>query len=341
MSQQLTFPTHRLVVETVINSEYIKVTNYVQEIVYEDMVDAIIMQHNRNIRFVAQERILLNNFYRSLLSFHFKNTVNLKAEVPQFHIFSDEIGYYHFCVDHNIEFEEQKWFKTAYIKADFETVIAILNNASISLVNTLYPQYGKAVSSVFIKYEDIFKEPEDTQIKPPLEARYKHNPKDYSDFLAKNDITSLYHFTDAKNIESIRKNGICSINRIKKLSLNVNFASTSESRSIDASKNLADYVHLSYERENPMLFVALAEGRLYDYKILKVAVDVIFWKGTLFSNCNAAKKGAHISNSIDFFLSIPFYQFHNKRYDKYSPYKDLSMSEVLVKDCVPAEYIVF
>ena len=79
-----------------------------------------------------------------------------------------------------------------------------------------------------------------------------------------------------------------------------------------------------------MLFVALAEGRLYDYRILDVAVDVLFWKETKFTKCNAVKTGAYFADSIDYILDIPFDQFHNKRYAKNSQYKDLFMSEVLV-----------
>ena len=333
MSQRLDFPTHWLKVEPVPYSEYIRVTNYVQGKVYDDMVDVIIMQHNPRIRFVAFERILLNNFFRSLLSCHFESTVNIRAEIPQFHVFSEEIDYYHFCVDHNIEFEEQKWYNTAYIKTDLDTAIFLLNKASVTLIQTLYPEYRGSLFGVYKKYTDVFKEPE--------ESRYKYDPKKYQAFLDKYDIKALYHFTDARNVESIRKNGLCSINYLRNHSLDVHYSSTLQSRSIDASKDLADYVHLSYERNNPMLFVALAEGRLYDYRILDVAVDVLFWKETKFTKCNAVKTGAYIADNIDYIMDIPFDLFHNKRYDKNSPYKDLFMSEVLVKDVIPIEFISF
>ncbi len=331
MEKTLNYPTHKLVVESLLYSQYVKVTNYVLGSVYDDMVTTIIMGSNFRYQFVKHERILLNNFFRSLLSCHFLNTVNIKASIPQFHVFSEEIDYYQFCVDNGLKFNEQEWFKTAYIKADFEDVVSILTNASATFIFTFYPEYSYSVRNVSVDYTKLFPE-------SPF-YRYKCNPENYKAFLEDNNINCLYHFSDRRNLSSIKNNGLCSLRHLTQKGISVHHVSSADSREIDEYNNLSDYIHLSYERSNPMMHVALAEGRLSDYVIIKVSTDVLFWNETKYTHCNAAKSGAIISDDISYIKQIPFKNFHNKRYDSKSQYRDYYMSEVLVKDHIPIEYI--
>jgi hypothetical protein len=125
------------------------------------------------------------------------------------------------------------------------------------------------------------------------------------------------------------------------MGISVSYSSSSFSRTIDLNKDISNYVHLSYERTHPMLFVALAEGRLYDYIILEINPTVIFEQGTKFSNMNAAKSSATISQDINFILNIPFERFHNRKYYLLSDEdKDWYQSEVLVKNYIPTSQIL-
>jgi hypothetical protein len=90
-----------------------------------------------------------------------------------------------------------------------------------------------------------------------------------------------------------------------------------------------------------MLYIALAEGRLYDYVIFEITPDVIFYTETKFSNINAASNEADISSDINFFLNLPFRSFHNKKYSYLSEQsKKNYQAEVLVKKNIPTTQIL-
>ena len=82
------------------------------------MVTSIILTGNHEIRFVPQERELLNGFLRSLLLLHNKGITTMGGREDVFDVFKDEMDYYVYCLVNDIKYEEQKWFKTAFIKTN-------------------------------------------------------------------------------------------------------------------------------------------------------------------------------------------------------------------------------
>lgn len=327
--QVLQYPTHRLVIKDISNTKFVKVTNFVEGRVYDDMVESILSDKENRSNFVLEERVLLNNFLKSLVSFHNKAD-NLLLGQPEMYVFSDEAEYYVHCLINDLPYNEQEWFNTILIRTNILVCISLLKDASIKLVKTLYPQYYSKPISVF---EDLFKDLYTKKTKCEINL--------YKDFLISNEIERLYHFSSRNNLSSIKENGICSVSELAKLGLSVNYSSSSFSRQIDSNKDLSDYVHLSYERKHPMLFVALAEGRIYDYVIFEIQPIVIFQEGTKFSNMNAAKKNAIISDDINFFLKIPFDRFHNREYYSLNDEdKNWYQSEILVRQKIVAEQII-
>ena len=128
---------------------------------------------------------------------------------------------------------------------------------------------------------------------------------------------------------------------MKRLGISSKYSSSDVSRAIDSSKKLSHYIHLSYERDTPMLYTALAEGRLYDHVIFEITPDLIFLKETKFSNINVASNEAVISSDIFFFLNLPFSSFHNKKYSSLSEQsKKNYQAEVLVKNKIPTTKIL-
>lgn len=323
--QIIEYPTHRLIIQEIENSKFIKVTNYVEGEVYQNMLDSIFIVKEMLVNFVSEERILLNNFLRSLVSFHNKEK-NLLLGHPEMYVFIDEAEYYVFCIVNDLPYKEQEWFNTIYIQTSFINSLTLLINASVALIKVVYPEcYNKPINLLEESFGEYIKKQE----------KYKCSIEQYRVFLEKNDIPCLYHFSSRKNFFSIKKNGICSLQELERLQVNVEYSASISSRRIDNNKNLSDYVHLSYERKNPMLYVALAEGRLADYVIFEITPEVIFLKETKFSNMNAAKNGAKISSDIDFFLQIPFKCFHKKDFGLLSTEeKNWYQSEVLVKNKV-------
>lgn len=155
-------------------------------------------------------------------------------------------------------------------------------------------------------------------------------------------ITCLYHFTDEINIRSIQRNGgLYSWKSCERRGIYIPRPGSDHlSKSLDDRKNLGDYVRLSFNPKQPMLYVAQREGRINKPVILKIDPVVMLWKTTLFSNINAAANAAHIGpDSTDFMevrtnfaLSEDWTTEEEKRYFQ---------AEVLVKSHIPLEYITF
>ena len=328
----LEYPTHTLTLSESENG-FVKVVNIVKQGVYDDMISVLLRENisNPGFYFVEEERKLLNNFIHSLVGFYNTNDNSVTTYLPLY-IFSDDLQYQIFCLTSDVNYKEQEWFKTIYVKTSLLNSISILKQASTELVKQLYPEH--------------FKLPENL-----LETAYKEyiNKKvslkcDYSDielFLQKNDIHCLYHFTSKKNIKSIIKHGICSLSELERMGLEVDYGSSTASREIDKNKSLSNFVHLSYEQKHPMLFIALAEGRLFDYSVLRISPEVIILKNTLFSDINAASNEAKISADISFFMNLNFISFHNKKYcELTTEAKRLYQAEVLVEKKIEESMIL-
>lgn len=170
----------------------------------------------------------------------------------------------------------------------------------------------------------------------------KSNWQEFQSFLQQNRITTLYHFTDKANISSIKERGglyswyYCDRNKIT-----IPFAGGNElSRHLDTAQDLADYVRLSFCKEHPMKFIAKQEGRIKDPVILEIKLDVVYFKETRFANMNATKnehcQGLKLENLKAIHFDIIKQPNYNNLKEVDKPYYQ---AEVLVKTCVPIEYI--
>ena len=106
---------------------------------------------------------------------------------------------------------------------------------------------------------------------------------------------TLFHFTDASNVESIRKHGLLSASSITKQEIVSTMNSDELSRTLDQACGLQDYVRLSFNANNPMRFVAVKEKRFTKPVIVVIKLEVVSRSGVLFSDCNATRKEAVIS----------------------------------------------
>ena len=112
---------------------------------------------------------------------------------------------------------------------------------------------------------------------------------------------SLYHFTDTRNIPSIKKHGLHSWWRLYGKKIDFFPASNEDSRSIDQQKGLQNYVRLCKKNYHPMAFAAKIEGRIEKFVWLKIDPVVTNWRSTKFSNKNAASKDSLISDNQSVF----------------------------------------
>lgn len=166
----------------------------------------------------------------------------------------------------------------------------------------------------------------------------------YLTILHDNGITCLYHFTDERNLQSIKEQGgllswaYCENNGIK-----IPMPGGGElSRRLDIKKGLQDYVRLSFTKNHPMMFIAKDEGRITTPVILEIDPEVITFETTKFSNKNATitRENVSIGNSIDDLKKI---HFNTVKISKYfnlpEEEKSFFQAEVLVKTFIPIKYI--
>ena len=108
--------------------------------------------------------------------------------------------------------------------------------------------------------------------------------------LRRNGINTLFHFTDAANLTSIRANGLLSAASITASAISSVMNSDQLSRKLDERKGLANFVRLSLNDKNPMQFVVAKEKRVTNLVMLQVKLQVVSRPGVVFSDCNSARR---------------------------------------------------
>ncbi len=112
----------------------------------------------------------------------------------------------------------------------------------------------------------------------------------------------LYHFTDKRNIESIKEHGLYSFAALKKrleYTVESDFypSSNDRSRTIDFNKGLSNYIRLCGDQYHPMVNIALSENRIKEVTWLRMNFpDIVFrHKDVKFSDMNAASNNATVN----------------------------------------------
>jgi len=133
-----------------------------------------------------------------------------------------------------------------------------------------------------------------------------------------------YHFTDPRNIPSIKKYGLLSWEQLLNRNIIHYPASNDLSRKLDKRYNLENYVRLTLNQNHPMARAAIYYGRVQSLVWLKIKPNVIDLPGTLFSNTNATSNEAIINEIKDTALTSRDEQ-----------------AEILVKEKIDLSYIIF
>ena len=106
----------------------------------------------------------------------------------------------------------------------------------------------------------------------------------------------LYHFTDPRNIESIRRFGLMSWKQLVQRDIKHHPGSNEDSRRIDARKCLENYVHLCLFPEHSMAELAVKQKRIESFVWLSIDCSVISLETTQFSDQNATANSAIINH---------------------------------------------
>lgn len=115
----------------------------------------------------------------------------------------------------------------------------------------------------------------------------------------------LYHFSDIRNIESIKRFGLLSWYELEKRNIKYYPASNQLSRELDLRKGLHTYVRLCVDRQHPLALLAKYEKRIQQLVWLEIDIAVTRWKQTLFSNKNANSNDAIIDINSSTALRSP------------------------------------
>ena len=140
---------------------------------------------------------------------------------------------------------------------------------------------------------------------------YKNNYDEFKKLIEQHHITTLYHFTDRENLESIIKNGgLYSWADCEQKGISISKPGGSlDSRNLDKRDNLQNFVRVSFVREHPMMYVAMNDGRISNPVVLEIDPEVIYWQDSLYADRNATKNGALVGSSIDDFSQLHFNSF--------------------------------
>lgn len=172
----------------------------------------------------------------------------------------------------------------------------------------------------------------------------KSNWQEFKAILDQHNIVKLYHFTDRDNLESIIKNGgLYSWMDCDRKGIKINKpGGSSASRQLDSSRNLEDYVRVSFTTQHPMMYVAMKDGRISNPVILEIDPEVIYWNESLYANLNAARYTLkpNIGPTISDFKQIHFQSVKARtHFDLPEEEQPYFQAEVLVKNFIPLEYI--
>ncbi|MBY5777348.1 DUF4433 domain-containing protein [Rhizobium leguminosarum] len=117
---------------------------------------------------------------------------------------------------------------------------------------------------------------------------------DLAEFVEKTkNLSYLFHFTDTRNIPSIKQHGLLSLRELKRRNIGVTaFGGNEWSHEEDERRGLDLYVHLCMRKSHPMEYKAKQDGRLINTSFLRISPQALLAEGVLFTDQVANKAGS-------------------------------------------------
>jgi hypothetical protein len=152
--------------------------------------------------------------------------------------------------------------------------------------------------------------------------------------LEKYGISSVYHFTDKANIDSIENYGLQSLNNILNMNIPVkHFGAEELSHQLDKLNGLDKYVHLSFIKDHPMYHVAKRRGNIKNPVWIEIDTSVLFQENTLFCDKVANQTNSNIFKINNISKYIDFDILTNNSYlsgDSWQERKETRKAEIMV-----------
>lgn len=124
----------------------------------------------------------------------------------------------------------------------------------------------------------------------------------------------LYHFTDSRNLASIRQHGLLPLRELLARGIDIPAAGgDTQSHISDRQLDLDGHVHLSIMNQHPMAKIAEDDGRIEKAFYLQIEPEVLRRPGVLFCPIVSTAQGAkimpiaEIDDHIDFGVALRGY----------------------------------
>jgi hypothetical protein len=108
-------------------------------------------------------------------------------------------------------------------------------------------------------------------------------------------IRNLFHFTDIRNIPSIKKHGLLSLSELQTRGIEILAPGGNEwSHEEDERRGLDEYVHLCFFDQHPMEYQARQGNRIGETRFLKISPDLLRDTNVRFTDGVANRSGSKL-----------------------------------------------
>jgi hypothetical protein len=116
---------------------------------------------------------------------------------------------------------------------------------------------------------------------------------EFVDFVKNSPINScFYHFTDKRNVPSIRKSGLLSMRSLRANGMVVPACGGNQwSLDADINSGMDAYVHLCFLPEHPMEYIARKEGRIESTTWIRIEPAIMLLSGVMLTKEVSNKSG--------------------------------------------------
>jgi hypothetical protein len=153
----------------------------------------------------------------------------------------------------------------------------------------------------------------------------------------------LYHFTDIRNIPSIKEHGLLSLAELKRRGIEIPAAGGNElSHNLDEYFKLDEYVHLCFFTNHPMEWTARQDGRISQSKFLTIKPEILQWEAVKLTLAVANERGAELLTlaqaieKMDIEIICPSSHLENWQSRRAIAEK----YEILVPNAIPLKFII-
>ena len=157
---------------------------------------------------------------------------------------------------------------------------------------------------------------------------------------------TFFHFTDERNLNSIRAHGLLSLRELKRRSLPIAAPGGNHlSWKLDEDSGLDGFVHLCFRPNHPMAHAAVQDGRITALRYLKICPKVALLAGVEATLDVANKTGVRrypVSEAIqnpDFDHKVLYTRTDWSNPETQANLQQVERYELLVPDHIPVEYI--